>query len=121
MKMRAMAAVLSGIVAVGGRAQMMGSPAGSSTAPQQQKETMTPDAAQQKAAQTFAAKKPAPPPPAKNIVLIPLTPRERVVQLLDRFAFGPRPGEVDRVLQMGADRWLEQQMNPNAINDNALN
>ena len=63
-----------------------------------------------------------PPAPAtKSVALIPLMPRERVVQLLDRFAFGPRPGDVDRVLAMGADRWVEQQMNPNAINDNALN
>jgi uncharacterized protein (DUF1800 family) len=55
-------------------------------------------------------------PPA----LTPLNPRERVVQLLDRFTFGPKPGEVDRVLAMGADRWLEQQLNPDAIDDSVL-
>jgi len=128
MKIRAMAVVLSGLVAVGVQAQMMDPQQSTNSAPQQgtqQNESMTPDPAQQKAAQTFAAKKIAPHPPAANTArsasLIPLTPRERVVQLLDRFAFGPTPGEVDRVLAMGADRWVEQQMNPNAINDNALN
>jgi len=53
-------------------------------------------------------------------VLTPLTARERVVQLLDRFTFGPRPGEVDRVLAQGADKWVEAQMNPDAIPDDVL-
>jgi len=30
--------------------------------------------------------------------------------VLNRFAFGPRPGEVERVAHLGADRWLEQQL-----------
>lgn len=50
-----------------------------------------------------------------------LTSRERVAQLLDRFTFAPQPGEVDRVLTMGADRWLDRQLDPDAIKDNALN
>jgi uncharacterized protein (DUF1800 family) len=130
MKMRAMTIVLMGVLAVGAQvvkanAQMMEPQTSSATSPQQSEsmpaEAAQQDPAQQKAAQTFAAKKMAPAPPAKNAALIPLTPRERVVQLLDRFAFGPKPGEVDRVLAMGAERWLEQQMNPNSINDNGLN
>jgi len=127
MKMRAMTAVLLGVVAVGARSQMMEQQPSSTATPQQsetmQQETAPQDPAQQKAAQTFAAKKPITPAmnAAKNAALIPLTPRERVVQLLDRFAYGPRPGDVDHVMQLGADRWVEQQMNPNAINDNALN
>ena len=83
-----------------------------------------PDAVQQKAASTFAAKPkavaPKPVVPAKA-ALVPLTPRERVVQMLDRFTFGPRPGEVDRVMAMGADKWLEQQLNPDSIKDDVLN
>ena len=43
------------------------------------------------------------------------------MQLLDRFTFGPRPGDVDRVMAMGADKWFEQQLNPDAIKDPALN
>lgn len=30
--------------------------------------------------------------------------------LLNRFAFGPRPGEVERVARLGTRRWLEQQL-----------
>lgn len=58
--------------------------------------------------------------PAKKPVLTPLNPRERATQLLDRFTFGPRPGEVDRILAMGLDNWFEQQLNPDSIDDSAL-
>ena len=30
--------------------------------------------------------------------------------LLNRFAFGPRPGEVERVARSGTDRWLTEQL-----------
>jgi uncharacterized protein (DUF1800 family) len=30
--------------------------------------------------------------------------------VLNRFAFGPRPGEVERVAHVGAHRWLEEQL-----------
>jgi uncharacterized protein (DUF1800 family) len=77
--------------------------------------------AQQRAAGTFAAKAKVPAKPAaKAVVLTPLSARERVVQLLDRFTYGPRPGEVDRVLALGADKWVEQQMNPDSVPDGAL-
>jgi len=39
-----------------------------------------------------------------------LTERQAAAHLLDRFAFGPRPGEVDAVVAMGLDRWLERQL-----------
>jgi len=57
---------------------------------------------------------------AKAEVLVPLTERERAEQLLNRFTFGARPGDVDRVLAMGADKWFEQQLNPDSIPNNAL-
>ncbi len=54
---------------------------------------------------------------AKLASLTPLSERERVLQLLDRFTFGERPGEVDRVLALGADNWLAQQLAPETVND----
>ncbi len=39
-----------------------------------------------------------------------LTERQAAAHLLNRFAFGPRPGEVDQVVAMGLDRWVEQQL-----------
>ncbi|MDY7092828.1 MAG: DUF1800 domain-containing protein [Acidobacteriota bacterium] len=35
---------------------------------------------------------------------------QAAAHLLDRFAFGPRPGEVQAVREMGLERWLEQQL-----------
>ena len=58
--------------------------------------------------------------PVKAAVLTPLSERERVLQLLDRFTFGPKPGEVDSVLATGADAWLERQLKPEAIPNGAL-
>jgi uncharacterized protein (DUF1800 family) len=51
---------------------------------------------------------------------VPLTQRERALQMLSRFAFGPRPGDVDRVLAMGIDQWFAQQLDPASISDGAL-
>jgi uncharacterized protein (DUF1800 family) len=51
---------------------------------------------------------------------VPLTEREKALQLLNRFTFGPRPGDVDRVLAMTPEKWFEQQLDPQAINDDTL-
>jgi uncharacterized protein (DUF1800 family) len=50
----------------------------------------------------------------------PLNPRERAIQLLSRFTFGPRPGDVDRVLSMGTDQWFSAQLDPASIPDPTL-
>jgi len=43
---------------------------------------------------------------------LPLSARERAVHLLSRLAHGPRPGEVERMLELGEQAWLEQQLDP---------
>jgi uncharacterized protein (DUF1800 family) len=45
--------------------------------------------------------------------------RQRAVHALNRLAFGPRPGDVDRVLAMGVDKWVEGQLHPEKIDDSA--
>jgi uncharacterized protein (DUF1800 family) len=40
-----------------------------------------------------------------------------VPHLLNRIAFGPRPGQVERVQGIGIDKYLEQQLHPERIND----
>jgi uncharacterized protein (DUF1800 family) len=45
---------------------------------------------------------------------------KRIVHALNRFTFGPRPGDVARVRQMGLDNWFEQQLRPDKIDDRAL-
>jgi len=44
--------------------------------------------------------------------------RQRAQHALDRLTFGPRPGDVDAVLAIGVDKWIEQQLHPETI-DNA--
>ena len=39
-----------------------------------------------------------------------LSSYEAAAFLLDRFAYGPRPGEVDRLVDMGLERWIEDQL-----------
>ena len=45
---------------------------------------------------------------------------KRAVHLLNRLAFGPRPGDVEKVTAMGVDKWIDQQLRPDKIDDSAL-
>ncbi len=46
--------------------------------------------------------------------------RAAVTHLLERATFGARAADVDLVLSMGADRWVERQLRPHRIDDSAL-
>jgi uncharacterized protein (DUF1800 family) len=43
-----------------------------------------------------------------------------VLHALNRFTFGPRPGDVASVQAMGLKQWFERQLNPLSIDDSAL-
>jgi uncharacterized protein (DUF1800 family) len=59
--------------------------------------------------------------PAKaEPALPPLTNEERAQQVLDRFTFGPRPGDVAAVTKIGWEAWFEQQLNPESIRETEL-
>src|SRR5512141_675046 len=45
---------------------------------------------------------------------------QRAAHALNRFTFGPRPGEVDQVAAAGVDKWFEAQLRPEKIDDGAL-
>ncbi|HKO04503.1 MAG TPA: DUF1800 domain-containing protein [Candidatus Acidoferrales bacterium] len=49
-----------------------------------------------------------------------LTEDEATLHALDRLAYGPRPGDVERVKQMGLEKWIDQQLHPERIDDSAL-
>jgi len=49
-----------------------------------------------------------------------LTEDEAILHALDRLAYGPRPGDVDRIRKMGLEKWINQQLNYNSIDDSAL-
>ncbi|HYX20270.1 MAG TPA: DUF1800 domain-containing protein, partial [Thermoanaerobaculia bacterium] len=51
---------------------------------------------------------------------IRLTERERALHVLNRLAFGPRPGDVEHVASMGPANWIERQLNPDRIADGAV-
>ncbi|HEX3822694.1 MAG TPA: DUF1800 family protein [Candidatus Sulfotelmatobacter sp.] len=50
------------------------------------------------------------------------TPAEqrRAVHALNRLTFGPRPGDVQQVMAMGVDRWIDEQLHPEKISDDAM-
>ena len=59
-------------------------------------------------------------PPSHRDRTAPLTQQERTLHALNRFTFGPRPGDPAAVSRIGLDRWFEQQLNPQSIDDSAL-
>ena len=50
----------------------------------------------------------------------PSDPTKRAVHLLNRLSFGPRPGDVDRVKSMGIDKWIDEQLHPEKVDDSAM-
>jgi uncharacterized protein (DUF1800 family) len=41
----------------------------------------------------------------------------RIVHVLNRLGYGPRPGDVDAVRRMGIDAWIQRQLDPGRIDD----
>jgi uncharacterized protein (DUF1800 family) len=46
--------------------------------------------------------------------------QRRALHALNRLTFGPRPGDVQRVMAMGVDQWIDLQLHPRKIDDSAL-
>src|SRR3954451_19258455 len=46
--------------------------------------------------------------------------RQQAQHALNRLAFGPRPGDIDRLVAIGVDNWIEQQLHPEKIDDTQL-
>jgi uncharacterized protein (DUF1800 family) len=46
--------------------------------------------------------------------------QKRAPHALNRLTFGPRPGDIDRVIAMDVDKWIDQQLHPEKIDDKAL-
>jgi uncharacterized protein (DUF1800 family) len=66
-------------------------------------------------------KKPKQDPAFKGLPITELTADEAILHAMNRLAYGPRPGDLDRVRQMGLAKWIDQQLAPNSIDDQALN
>ena len=48
-----------------------------------------------------------------------MTAREQAIHVLNRLGFGPRPGDVDSVLAIGTSSWIDRQLKPESIRDDA--
>jgi len=46
---------------------------------------------------------------------------ERILQALNRFTFGPKPGDLETVRTMGLDKWFEEQLHPANLDEADLN
>src|SRR5881398_3841092 len=49
-----------------------------------------------------------------------LSPHDSALHVLNRLAYGPRPGEADRVAADGVMRWIDCQLSPGKIDDGPL-
>ena len=50
----------------------------------------------------------------------PLTEHERILHVLNRLGYGPRPADVARVREMGVAAYLDQQLHPESLENGAL-
>ena len=65
-------------------------------------------------------KKPKQDPVLKGLPITELSADEAILHALNRLAYGPRPGDVERVEQMGLAKWIDRQLNPGSIDDESL-
>src|SRR5436853_4141818 len=65
-------------------------------------------------------KKPKQDAALKGLPITELSADEAILHALNRLAYGPRPGDVERVRQMGLAKWIDQQLNPHSIDDKAV-
>jgi len=63
--------------------------------------------------------------PAKTVIarsdVRDLPADQQIIQALNRLTFGARPGDILKVRAIGLDQWIDQQLHPDKINDDALN
>ncbi len=49
-----------------------------------------------------------------------LTEDQRILHVLNRLGYGPRPGDVERVRRLGLRQYIAQQLHPETIDDSAV-
>ncbi|HEX4948202.1 MAG TPA: DUF1800 domain-containing protein [Blastocatellia bacterium] len=59
-------------------------------------------------------------PAQKTSPVAKLTEEQKAIHVLDRLSFGPRPGDIERVMKMGWEQYLEQQLYPDKISDDVV-
>jgi uncharacterized protein (DUF1800 family) len=59
-------------------------------------------------------------PVLAGLPITDLNETEAILHALNRLTYGPRPGDVERVQKMGLAKWIEQQLDPDSINDSQM-
>jgi uncharacterized protein (DUF1800 family) len=49
-----------------------------------------------------------------------LSEDEAILHALNRLGYGPRPGDVEHVRQIGLEKWIDAQLHPDSIDDSVL-
>lgn len=49
-----------------------------------------------------------------------LTEDQKILHVLNRLGFGARPGDVEKVKALGLNKYIDQQLNPNSLNDEVV-
>ncbi|MGB9122407.1 MAG: DUF1800 domain-containing protein [Candidatus Angelobacter sp.] len=60
------------------------------------------------------------PDPTSSAAPMQMDDDKRIVHALNRFTFGVRPSDVERVRAEGLDKWFDEQLHPEKIDDGAL-
>jgi uncharacterized protein (DUF1800 family) len=55
-----------------------------------------------------------------SLPITELTEDQAILHALNRLAYGPRPGDVERIRQIGLEKWIDQQLHPESIDDSSL-
>jgi len=55
----------------------------------------------------------------KGLPIDGLSDDEAILLALDRLGFGPRPGDLERIKELGLQKWVDQQLHPELIDDSA--
>jgi uncharacterized protein (DUF1800 family) len=62
--------------------------------------------------------------PAKSVIarsdVRELPADQQIIQALNRLTFGSRPGDALKVRAIGLDKWIDQQLHPEKIDDSAI-
>ena len=58
--------------------------------------------------------------PTVQTKLKPLTEDQKIMHVLNRLGYGARVGDVERVKQIGIQKYIEQQLNPSTLNDSTV-
>jgi len=49
-----------------------------------------------------------------------LSPERQAIHVLNRLTFGPRPGDVEQVRKLTVEKWIDLQLHPDRISENAV-